>query len=446
MLGQNLIFPSQMGATEGQYAQNFQRQMAGEHAMVQNHLAQQTLANKIAATNAQNQALTNTAIPNAQANLLQAQRLPALTAAKTGALTEKTSLMPETLKVSQANALLKAAAIGQSHSRFSNPLYLTARWLMSQPMAVRAAYIKKNPGVFTSVTDKSLNDIINQKSAPTSPSVLTALSLLPQGTQQQQPTPQNGQPTPPNGQPLQSLVQPNQSLWQPIPQIGDNSQPQNTAGGFAPIQSLSPNQSASNNLKVLTPSTIPAVRSAASNTLIKATIPNAIQTQRYYSAIAGNIYNKLSPYISSVSKYSGISGTFNQLLQRTKSASGTEGGKDYTNLLKFKQLVIGLSNEVRRQLGGQPTDHEGILMTKLTDPSLLTKTPGQILALWKNLGDFINMTGESLRLDPTQIQANLGHEANVGTQSSSIRMTRNGRNYDIPANKVKEAISAGFTR
>lgn len=193
-----------------------------------------------------------------------------------------------------------------------------------------------------------------------------------------------------------------------------------------------------------------------SNILTK-TKPAPVLQQAYYSAIAGNLYNNLTPYIPSVSNFATGSGSFDQLLQKASTSSGGVPTQDYNNMVQFKAQVPVLANEIRRQLGGQATDSEQKIMDQLVSPDLWNKNPQQVLGLWNNLGNMINTTGNQLKLSNAQINAKLGQEANVGTgqqpqnqqtQSNSLVQMRapDGRIVMVPQDHVAMALQNGGQR
>lgn len=184
--------------------------------------------------------------------------------------------------------------------------------------------------------------------------------------------------------------------------------------------------------------------SETQSNVITKTAPASILTQRAIAGIAGSLYNQANAYIPAVSQYAGYKGSVDQLVDSLKSGVNGEPDPNYNQLLLFKQTVIPLANEIRRQLGGQATDNETAILGQLTDPSITSKSPQQVLQLWQNLGQMLNTTGAQLAKNNAQILPQLGNEANVqnfttmpgqnqqpqiGWQSDGTYLAKNGQRY-----------------
>lgn len=154
------------------------------------------------------------------------------------------------------------------------------------------------------------------------------------------------------------------------------------------------------------------IQESAKDALIKQTVPAQIQNQRYYAATAGTIYNQANQFMPEVAKYAGAKGSFNNLIDKIGSSAG-EDDPTYSALLQYKQLMPLLGNEVRRQIGGQASDAETKILNEVTSPSLWNKSPAYILRMWQNLGNLMNNTSRVLKKSQSEVESNLGKEANV---------------------------------
>ena len=349
----------------------------------------QTMPGQIAAQNAQSQATANTAVPmaNSRLGLMNAQ-IPA-TQANTERTIESTRLMPEQAKTALLNSIINQGKLSQSQNRFG-PLYNWKQSQQSLTPAGKANYQRENPQLTANVTQGAANIANNFVNAGGQSPHVAQNPLISS---------------------LTNSIGASLGMNVPVNQSNDAQQP---AYATQPHLGGNPNNLVSGNYPYADPKTVQAIQQASQNQYIKDTTPAKIQEQRYYSGIAGGLYNQASPLISSVSKYSGYSGGFDKLLQAGKSGTGGVTPQDYQDLLNFKQSAPVIANEIRRQLGGQATDAEARVMGQLVDPSLWNKSPQQVMGLWHNLGAIINTSGSVLKKSQSQIASGLGNEANIG--------------------------------
>jgi hypothetical protein len=384
-------------STANALGQLWQQHLANQAQTQKNQLMGQTLAGQIAAQNAQDQGITNTAVPMAQAKLgYQQAQIPYLNA-NTAHTQESTKLLPETTDISLANALAKQAAINQSVNRFNSPQNQT-RWMLN------------------SLGPQGRDYMVSQNAAPLSQMTTTTINQSNQKLQ--------------NPNPANSAVSDILNKYLPKSQkiqLSNTGQPQQ------PVISAnySSNMSA-------------GLADAAQQGLIKGTIPGKIQDQRYYGATAGALYNQMLPYLPSLAKYAGAGGSFNQHLNSLQASLGVNN-PDYQNMTKAKQSLNLLANETRRMLGGQATDKEMSMLNDITTGKIFNETPAQVLSVAQNMGDLINTTGKVLNQSPTQISANAGNEANAVPSTITV-MGPNGDRYQIPGKNLAEAQNRGYRR
>lgn len=159
---------------------------------------------------------------------------------------------------------------------------------------------------------------------------------------------------------------------------------------------------------------------------------SAQQNQKLYALTATNLYNQASQFVPVAAKYSDYAGTFDKLLDHIKSSSGTNS-QEYNQLLKYKQTMKPLANEVRRVLGANATDAENKVIQEATDPSIGTKSPQAVIDLFNNLGEILKEQRQTLSLSPEQIQKSL----------SSIKINKVGKSTQP---SEAESIAAEIAR
>jgi hypothetical protein len=173
--------------------------------------------------------------------------------------------------------------------------------------------------------------------------------------------------------------------------------------------------------------------------------------QSLYNATAANLYNDVSQYLPSIKNYATYSGGFNSLLDKFKSGATGVSPQDYNNLLAFKNGIIPLASDVRRQYGGQATDSERAIMDEFVSGKIWDETPAQIQIKWDQVGNSINRQGQVLKQSIAERRANLGNNAIVQPASNSgsspvDMIAPDGTHGSANPDKVKYLLSKGYRR
>lgn len=342
------------------------------------------------------------------------------------------------------NTLTNQARLGQSTSRFG-PAYQLARLYQSLSPAGKAEF-EAQPGMVEALNhamqmigsqigkpseqpSANLSELINQQLQKLYPG--SKEITFPSADQQQQASP---------------LSQASQGV--PI-----DAATQSIAPGLLNSQQNVPDSFQSQEgvqIPTLTNDQVSNIQDVLHSEALKKSQTAAQMNQRLYSVSARRLYDQVTPLLPSVSKFTGISGKA-ALANSAIQASLGRADPDYTNYLKFKnQVSTLLSNEYRRVMGGQATDKEAQLMSKLTVPNFTTITPSQLMDLYHNLDDVLKAQESAIALSPAKQQQLLQKDivpskspiesSSVNQQYSQPDLEFTAKKYGITVDQVKQRL------
>lgn len=246
---------------------------------------------------------------------------------------------------------------------------------------------------------------------------------------------QNGQPNPSAiayGNVVKNSLNPSApnvrgNIQAPLQQQISNAMP-STGAPMAPQQMAQPLDKNSAN------SLAQAIQNAGQSQFMKDTETARQRDMLLAANTAEQHLSQILPQFYKISQFATLAGKANKTIDEYKSAAGLpDDDPNYQAYLNFSTVqapIVG--NEIRKALGGQPTDYESKLLSSVTNPVTWQKTPAQAIAAFNTLVNMLRAQEGVLSSTPAQLQQNAQRQSQLpqlptnGGQTITIRNKRTG--------------------
>jgi hypothetical protein len=158
----------------------------------------------------------------------------------------------------------------------------------------------------------------------------------------------------------------------------------------------------------ISPSLLQSLQSAVGSKLMKDTNTSQVLNQRTYALSVHNMLNKLAPDMPEITQFAGLAGQAKKSADAYAASMGLSRDPAYIKFNNFANIQAPLiTNEIRRAFGGQATDSEQRLMSRLVNPVYWKTSPQLAMSQFQQLIDSLKQNETALIENPQQVQKSL---------------------------------------